>query len=80
MTTEQHRTLMKALDRIAKALEAMAFPYTVTFEQPAPSQPAPSQPVPHVPNPYWNPPTYQPIRFDYYTGDPLPPDRPENIC
>jgi hypothetical protein len=77
MTYEQHKALMDVLERIATALEQMAHPWQVTYSVPAP---APEPAAPHIPNPYWNPPTYQPIRFDYHTGDPLPPQRPENIC
>lgn len=77
MTHEQYQAMMAALDRIAKAIEAMAYPWQVTYTVPAPDPLS----TPHVPNPYWNPaPTYQPLRFDHQTGDPLPPQRPENIC
>jgi hypothetical protein len=81
-TTAEHQELVEVLkritttlERIATALEQARPPGQVTYSVPAP-EPA----APHIPNPYWNPPTYQPLRFDYHTGDPLPPQRPENIC
>jgi len=81
MTKKEFNQLMVVLERIAKALEAQAYPFQVTYTVPEPvptvSEPVPSQ-MPHIPNPYWNPPTYQPIRFEYFTGDPLP--RPQNTC
>jgi hypothetical protein len=77
-TSAEHKELMGVLERIAKALESLAFPlYSVTFDT-----------VKDVAEPVWpprQPPYYvgDPLPgspFDYHTGDPLPRQRPENIC
>ena len=69
MTKEQHREIMGALNRIAEALEKMANPfYTVTFEQP-----------PVVDDKWHGQPWHYPQQPNY-VGDPLPSQRPQNIC